>query len=470
MSNEIFWGPSVDATVVSYTIQTAPDNSGPWSSLITITSTQTSTNFIAGRYYYIDSVSTDPNIWYRIIATNSNGDNSTPSVPFQANGLTAPTFFIGATPFGFFDSDPDFQVEADRIADYTRRKLGDPVMVVHLDSSQIYASFEEACLEYSAIVNSYQAKSVISLFLGSPTGSLSGSEQTYPSWNMEFQKKIGMAYNDEAHVNSDAPLYSGSVSLHTGVQKYDLQQAIASSLTGSQIGSRIQVREVYHFSPISNYRMFGTTSTINYLNSQMRFESYTPETIFYMLPIWEDILRQMQFKTSNKVRRSNYSYEIHNNELTVYPTPAGDLPLYFTYSLPREASVAGSVNTASGSVENKTFRGVSNLSNIPFGNITYSNLNSLSRTWIRRFSFELAKETEGQIRSKMNTIPIPNGDLTLNGSELIADSRTEQERLRTELKAMLDELTYDKLAARQAELAASTQLVTKEVPLAIYVG
>lgn len=375
------------------------------------------------------------------------------------------------TPFGVFDSDPDFASDADKIVDYTRKKLGDPIMSVHLSSSQIYASFEEACLEYSAIINSYQAKSVISLFLGAPTGSLSGSEQTYPSWNMEFQKKVGLAYNDEAGINSDAPLYSGSITLEVGTQKYNLQQAVSGALSGTaNAGARVQVRDVFHFSPISNYRMFGTTSTINYLNSQMRFDSYTPETIFYMLPIWEDILRQMQFKTSNKVRRSNYSYEIHNNELTVYPVPAAVMPLYFTYSLPKDATTPLSIETTSGSLEEKTFRGVSNLSNIPFGNITYSKLNSLSKTWIRRFAFELAKETEGQIRSKMNTIPIPNGDLTLNGAELITDSRTEQERLRTELKLILDEMTYDKLAARQAELAASTQLVTKEIPLGIWTG
>ena len=45
--------------------------------------------------------------------------------------------------------------------------------------------------------------------------------------------------------------------------------------------------------------------------------AFTPETIFYLLPIWEDILRGMQFETSNRVRRSNYSYEIHAHELTV---------------------------------------------------------------------------------------------------------------------------------------------------------
>src|SRR6185369_3226829 len=99
-------------------------------------------------------------------------------------------FTAGSTPFGLFDSDPEFAADADRIDDFFRRKLGDPVMEVHASSSQVYAAFEEACMEYGAIVNSYQAKSSLSQFLGAPTGSLSGSENTYPARLLEFQKRM----------------------------------------------------------------------------------------------------------------------------------------------------------------------------------------------------------------------------------------------------------------------------------------
>jgi hypothetical protein len=70
----------------------------------------------------------------------------------------------------------------------------------------------------------------------------------------------------------------------------------------------------------------------------------------------------------------------------------------------------------------------------------------------------------------MSSIPIPNGDLTLNGPELISDARADQEALRTELKEILDELTYDKLAQREAEQAQMLEEVLKRIPLGIYVG
>src|SRR3990167_8050434 len=135
-------------------------------------------------------------------------------------------FVTGSTPFGVFDNDPDFQADADRIVDFPRLKLGDPVMETHLSSSQVYASFEEACLEYSAIINSYQAKSVLTSFLGAATGSLSGSEQKYITQNLEFEKKLAEPYGDSGplSVNTSLPLFSGTIELQTGQQKYNLNE------------------------------------------------------------------------------------------------------------------------------------------------------------------------------------------------------------------------------------------------------
>lgn len=370
-------------------------------------------------------------------------------------------FAAGSTPFGYFDTDPDFVSDADKILDYTRRKLGDPVMQVHLSSSQVYAAFEEACLEYSSLVNAYQAKSNLAEFLGFPTGSLSGSENRYVPRSLELQKKLAEPYNEEANLNGQRTLFSASITLNPGQQEYDLQSLLSSS---QGVTSRIQVQQVYHNSPYTSYRLFGTNSTFNYLNANFGFESFTPETVFYLLPLWEDVLRGMQMKLSNNIRRSNYSYELHNNRLKIYPVPGDNIQLWFTYLLPLDPTQAQNPQD-----EAKRY-GVSNLSNIPFGVLPYNKLNSLGKQWIRRFAFALSKEVEGQIRSKMNSIPIPNGELTLNGSELINDARAEQEALRNELKEMLDATTYDKLAENEASMAENLERTISRVPLGIYIG
>ena len=74
------------------------------------------------------------------------------------------------TPFGAFDTDTHFQEEADSLVLYVKRRLGDDIMSVELTSKQIWASFEEATLEFSKQVNAHQAESYMSNILGLKTG------------------------------------------------------------------------------------------------------------------------------------------------------------------------------------------------------------------------------------------------------------------------------------------------------------
>jgi hypothetical protein len=367
----------------------------------------------------------------------------------------------GYTAFGVYDSDTQFCSDADKVYKYVMTKLGDPVMTVELTTGSVVLSFEEATLEYSAIINSYQAKSVMTTLLGSPTGSLSGQQNRYPQRLMEFQRRMAQPYNAAAGLNSNTPMFTGSITTQIGQQTYDLQALV--NPTGSDgLSRRINPQKVYHYSPLSAYRFFGTTSAVNYLHSQFNFESFTPETIFYLLPIWEDVIRGQQFKMSNNVRRSNYSFEIHNNVLTLYPAPSDSRQIWFTYYLNQDPFPTDGVDNE--------IDGVSNLSNVPFGNIEYSKLNSISRQWVWKMTYALSKELLGHIRGKMQSIPIPNGDLTLDGNELITEGRQEQDQLRQDLKGILEETTYDKLLEREAQMAEQLQKAQTMVPLKIYVG
>ena len=475
--NAIAWEPSLDPTITpygSYIIEAARQVSGPWFVLAQVPAAQLGEHYLSGvnRFVYRD-LQNPYNTWYHIIDVDNNGHLNRPSDPFMTHEM--PYFVAGSTPFGIFDNDREFVSDADRIADYVRKKLGEPVMEVYMSQSQIYAAFEESCLEYSAMVNSYQAKSTLATFLGAPTGTLAGAENKYPVKTLALEKNTADPFATEADVNSRVPTYTGSIQLNIGQQTYDVPTLLSQSGQWNGSGT-IVLREVYHKSPMAAYRFFGTTSGLNYLNNQFRFESFTPETLFYLLPIWEDILRGMQFKTSNNVRRSNYSYDIHNNQLRLFPVPQNTYLLWFTYTIDSNPTNVvdfqpnSTASMADGSVTNPQYNGVANLSNIPFGNIAYSGLNSISKHWIRRMALALAKEIEGQIRAKISTIPIPNGDLTLNGPELIADARADMEALRAELRDILDATTYQKLMEQEAAMAQQLQETWKGVPLGIYIG
>ena len=64
-----------------------------------------------------------------------------------------------------------------------------------------------------------------------------------------------------------------------------------------------------------------------------------------------------------------------------------------------------------------------------------------------------------------------SGDaVTLNASDLLSQAKEEQEKLREELKTVLDELTYNKLAQTESEIVEASKKTLTSVPHGVYVG
>ena len=53
------------------------------------------------------------------------------------------TFSAGMTPFGFYDSDTEFQTDIIKVAKFCGQRLGYPLMDVELQSGSFFACFEE---------------------------------------------------------------------------------------------------------------------------------------------------------------------------------------------------------------------------------------------------------------------------------------------------------------------------------------
>lgn len=384
-------------------------------------------------------------------------------------GITNPT------PFGFYDQESDFSNEADNLVVFVKRKLGDDILSVELTKKQVFACFEESVLEYSSIINQYQAKSQLANYLGFSTGSdgetfLSGSEEKYPRENLEYLSRFAEPYAMEAGIGGSYNTVSGSIKLESGRQDYDIYTELKhsnESLVFDNTKGKLKIVEVFHFNPQAAYRFFDTTSAINYLNNEFSFESFTPETIFYVLPVFEDILRAGQLDLSNRVRRSNYSYRVEGTKIRLFPMPTGEGKELWL-------RIRQYPNPNSPSYEDATIYGVSNMGNLPFGNIPYGKINSIGRQWIRQLTLALCKETLGHIRSKFGTIPVPGAEVSLNGGELLSHGREEKEKLITSLKEMLESMTYDKLIELQSLRSENLNKQLKYVPIpngkAIFLG
>ena len=374
---------------------------------------------------------------------------------------------LNPTPFGAFDSDADFQSDGDSMVTFVKRKLGDDILSVELTKKQVWACFEESFFQYGQIVNEYQARSQLSTFLGTPTGTLSGSEQKYPRDTLEFLVRQAEPYAFEASIGGSYNSISGSISLKAGQQDYDLYDELKDSndnlLFSSSLNAnstRMKIQEVFHFSPNAAYRFFDTTSAINYLNNEFSFESFTPETMFYVLPVFEDILRAGQMNVSHRVRRSNYYYKVIGTKIRIYPMPTGDQTNRELY-----VRVAFAPDPLNPSFKDATIDGVSNLSNIPFGDLQYSRVNSIGRQWVRQYTLALATELLGHVRSKFSTMPIPNNTVQLDGTALVSQGREDKKDLNSKLREMLESLTYDKIIEMNANKAENIQRQLKTVPV-----
>ena len=173
----------------------------------------------------------------------------------------------------------------------------------------------------------------------------------------------------------------------------------------------------------------------------------------------------MAFEDSIYTRASHFSYEIKNNNLRLFPKPYKGGPQHYWVEFSVEEDPWQS---ASGLDDGVT--GVNNLNTLPFENIPYDKINSIGKQWIRRFALALSKEMLGMIRAKFATIPIPNDSVTLNGPALVSEGKEEQNALREELKTVLDEITYPKLAEQDSNISDSAQNILRNVPPSLYVG
>jgi len=377
------------------------------------------------------------------------------------------TTTLNPTPFGFFDSDSNFQVEADAMVTFVKRRLGDDILSVELTKKQIWACFEESFLEYGSLVNQYQAKSQLLSLLGMQTGSLNEATQKFPRDTLNYVIRLAEPYAVEAGLGGTYNTASGSIQLKQGIQDYDLYTDLVDPGTGVPVVSsslnpekrKMRVFEIMHYNPSAAYRFFDTTSAINYLNNEFSFESFTPETVFYVLPVFEDILRGGQMNISNRVRRSNYSYRVTGTKIRIFPAPTAVSPLKLWIRVGFES------NPLSPAFSDKSIDGVSNLSNIPYGNFQYSKVNSMARQWVRQYALALCKELLGMIRSKFGSIPIPGAELQLDGSDLKSTAKDEKEKLRTDLKEMLDSMTYNKLIEVKAAEIDNQQKILKSIPV-----
>jgi hypothetical protein len=331
-----------------------------------------------------------------------------------------------------------------------------------LQDIQFYTALEEAVTTYGNEVYAYRVRQDYLTLEGGPTGSDLNNTLITP--NMGTIVRLSQQYGEEAGTGGNVTWRTGSLSLLKNTQKYDLNAwANASASLGTN--DKIEVKRIFYYPDPAVVRYFdpyaSTGIGFNSMMDNFGFGSFSPAVNFLLMPLNFDLQKLQAIEMNDTVRKSNYSFELINNQLKIFPIPRENGTLYFEY-IKTQDRYSSSFNNA--------YAGITNVSNVPYANPTYSQINSVGRSWIYEYALALSKEMLGYVRGKYGTLPIPNADVTMNQNDLISAATAEKTSLIERLRGYLDETSRDKLLERRALEAEYKQKELSQSPYVIYIG
>lgn len=372
------------------------------------------------------------------------------------------SFFPGDTPFGFFDNDYQFQIDADKVTKFCALRLGYPIMDVELQDKNFYAAFEQAVIIYGNELYAFQIRDNYLSLEGASTSTNVSQSIIVP--NLANVIKVSQQYASEAGVGGNVTWYSGSVVLTSSLQDYNLSDwALSQSITGG-----IEVKRIFYegtpaiselFAP---YASLGAGVSTNL--GSVGLAGGNMGANFLLMPVSFDMQSVQAVEISNQFRFSNHTFQLINNRLRIFPVPTDTFDgtkLWFQY-IKLEDRINSGILDACGKINN--------VSTVPYNNITYTQINSVGRSWIFEYALALCKEMLGYIRGKYSTVPIPGEEVTLNQSDLLASATAVQDALILKLREFFDQTSRQSLLERRNDESIARNSELNQVPLPIYIG
>ena len=371
-----------------------------------------------------------------------------------------------------------------------RRKIGAPVMGVELLDEQIEECVCEAIEEYSTYINDWVLRNRLGEMLGLPSEVdftlkyVSNSLYFERSYAKDIGEQIGLGANGTREVKTT------SITLTAGTQDYS-------------IPAGREVLDILWFTP-SFINLFGLDPFSNQNIAYSEFgASFAGHTLYHVMPVFDTIMTAQAAELRNRVRGSEYHYILRpgpngTKTLKLFPIPTGGsngvgygsnnvgigggagTPGTVFYTYRDRAGIYGnpefSGNTANPgySASTSTEQGnglVSGPGDAQLNYINWYQLNSVAKTWVKKYAQALAKELLGiGIRGKFNgQLPIPGAELTLNKDDLISTGREDQQRLLDKLEKDLDELSYERIMEKRAAVQRSINETLQYVPMKIWI-
>ena len=378
------------------------------------------------------------------------------------------------TPFGFYDNDPQFQQDANKVANFCALRLGYPIENVELQDINFWSGFEEAVTIYGNELYAFQTRDNYLSLEGASTLTDVNNDIITPTFSTIV--RLSQQYGEEAGTGGNVTWFKGQLPLQYGIQDYDLAQwALDNGIEGG-----IEIKNVFYQPPPAINQLFSPTL----MAGQGGLGGVLPAGLYggagysnyLMMPTSFTIQNIQAIEMQNTVTLSNYSFNIVNNIIKVFPIPGtGDFSFgdegggglgYGHYLIFDFIKTQDRVDAAFSDGTNK----ISNTSNVPYANPTYSKINSIGRSWVFEYTLAKAKEVLGLVRNKYSSIPIPGAEVTLNGNELVSAAATEKEALITRLREYFDQTSRQSLLERRAAESVARVTEINQVPMTIFIG
>ena len=386
-----------------------------------------------------------------------------------------PIWNPNATAFGFYNNDIEFQIDCVKVAKFVTTRLGYPLMDVELQTGSIFTAFEEAITTYGNELYAYLIRENILDLTGLPFENIDLSE-VIVSPNFETIIRLSEQYGEEAGVGGNVTWYKDFIPLTSSVQDYDLKiWAKDKGITGSIEIKRVFFQEptpasARYLDPFDGFGFGGVAAA-----GLLGLGGFGGSMGYLMMPLNYDMQVIQAIEMNEQVRLSNYSFEIHNNVIRIFPIPGpyeisgvGDDVehgqcgnLWFEY-IERNERISSSIECAEGKI--------TNVSNMPYQNPVYSLINSVGRQWIFEYTLAICKEILGYVRGKYSTVPIPNAEMTLNQADLLGAATAEKTALLERLRTYFDENSRAALLERKVREQDAVLRELDQVPRVIYIG
>ena len=392
-------------------------------------------------------------------------------VDASASYYNTPPTGSSPTAFGFYDNDTDFKTDADKVANFCARRLGWPIENVELQDLNFWTAFEEATTIYGNELYAYQVRENMLNIEGLPitTPALNNTQITP---NMGNIIRISEQYGEEAGTGGNTNWYSGSVVLTASIQDYDLD--IWAQQNGIS-GSELEIKRVFYQGvPASATYYYGGGIGLGagwggFFGALGGVAGSGYGTNYLTNPLSYNVAAIQQVELGNDILLSSYSFEIINNKLRIFPVPTeGDTGAHYWFQyLLKNERLENSLTSGSGDLGAGL---ITNVSNAPYNNPNYNQINSIGRAWIFEYTLALSKEMLGYVRNKYSTIPIPGAEVTLNGDTLTTSAQTTKDALIERLRAYFDETSRRSMLERRKDEAEFAKSELNNTPMTIFIG